>query len=353
MIEGWQEQQVTNPQVEPLQRVVLFLTRACNLRCRHCYLSAGIRREGELATQEWLALVDDLARMGVRHIGFSGGEPLLRTGLFEIAERAQQSGIGTTLVTNGTLLGKADSERIEAFFDGVQVSLDGLRPENDLLRGDGSFARAVRGIESLRGRNVDVTVSCTVSSLNKDKLDPFLAFLVELGVREMCGVLLTELGRCEELGSVRMAKKDFVRCLSELSTRWANKISVRHNMSLMPPPGSLRMNCSAGNGVLEIDATGEVYPRCNRMRKNLTPVGSLRDSDISTIYYRSPQLNAIRKISVLDELVCRECDFRHLCGGRCLPEDGVFQAQTCEMAEIYTYIFGAQSWGPCGDRLLH
>ena len=116
--------------------VVWNLTRRCNLRCIHCYASASEDSARELTTDEAKAVIDDLAEMGIPLLLFSGGEPLLRKDIFELASYATSKGIRCALSTNGTLITPEIAEKIkEAGFVYVGVSFDGLKETIDRFRG--------------------------------------------------------------------------------------------------------------------------------------------------------------------------------------------------------------------------
>ena len=94
--------------------VVWNCTRRCNLRCRHCYSrSADLRYESELTTAEGFALLEDLAQFGAPVALFSGGEPLTRPDLPELAERAVRLGLRAVVSTNGTLIDEATGRAAE------------------------------------------------------------------------------------------------------------------------------------------------------------------------------------------------------------------------------------------------
>ena len=80
------------------------VTRACDLRCTHCYIDAGRKRPGEMSTREVFAVLDDLAALGAFSIVFAGGEPYLRPDFPEILNHAAQLGFVIAVVTNGTFL---------------------------------------------------------------------------------------------------------------------------------------------------------------------------------------------------------------------------------------------------------
>ncbi len=125
--------------------VVWNLTNRCNLSCVHCYASAGTDLF-ELTTEQCFEIVDKLSDFKVPLILFSGGEPLLREDLFEIAEYAKKKGIKSVLSTNGTLITKEIAENLKVF-EYVGVSLDGVAEVNDRFRGvNGAFERAFKGL---------------------------------------------------------------------------------------------------------------------------------------------------------------------------------------------------------------
>ena len=149
--------------------VIWNLVRRCNLTCMHCYsISADIDFPGELSTQEVLGVMEDLQAFGVPALILSGGEPLLRPDLFEIAQRAKALGFYTALSTNGTLIDPTLSTRIAgAGFDYVGISLDGLEQTHDRFRRKaGAFQRALNGIRLCRDTGVKVGVRFTLTQDN-------------------------------------------------------------------------------------------------------------------------------------------------------------------------------------------
>jgi heme d1 biosynthesis radical SAM protein NirJ len=161
--------------------VIWNLVRRCNLSCMHCYsISADIDFPGELSTQEVLGVMEDLKAFGVPALILSGGEPLLRPDLFEIAQRAKALGFYTALSTNGTLIDAALAARIAATgFDYVGISLDGLEQTHDRFRRKaGAFQGALNGIRLCRDAGVRVGARFTLTQDNAADL-PGLLDLVE------------------------------------------------------------------------------------------------------------------------------------------------------------------------------
>ena len=159
--------------------VIWNLIRRCNLACRHCYsVSADVDFAGELSTAEVFGVMDDLRAFGVPVLILSGGEPLLRKDIFDIAARAKSQGFYVALSTNGTLVDPAMAERIaKAEFNYVGISLDGRPQTHDKFRRrDGAFAHSIEALRLCRDRGVKVGVRFTLTEGNA----PDLAWLLDL-----------------------------------------------------------------------------------------------------------------------------------------------------------------------------
>jgi len=170
------------PRRDPPGPVVIWnLIRRCNLTCMHCYsISADIDFPGELSTEEVLAVMQDLKAFRVRALILSGGEPLLRKDLFDIAARGKALGFYLGLSTNGTLIDDALARRIAgAGFEYVGISLDGLHGTHDRFRRKaGAFSASLAALRRCRDLGVKVGVRFTLTQDNAADL-PGLLELVE------------------------------------------------------------------------------------------------------------------------------------------------------------------------------
>ncbi|MFW5331332.1 heme d1 biosynthesis radical SAM protein NirJ [Hydrogenophaga sp. ZJX-1] len=157
--------------------VIWNLIRRCNLTCKHCYaLSADHEYAGELSWNEVVTVMDDLKAFRVPVLILSGGEPLMRSDIFDIANRSRAMGFYTGLSTNGTLIDAPMADRIAATgFDYVGISLDGLRETHDRFRRlDGAFDRSLAAVRLLRARGVKVGLRYTMTALNAHDFAPLL-----------------------------------------------------------------------------------------------------------------------------------------------------------------------------------
>ena len=135
--------------------VVWNITRQCNLKCVHCYAHAkSTPVNDELSTSDGIKLIDDLAQFGAPVLLFSGGEPMMRKDLPELAGYAVTKGMRAVISTNGTLITQQAAKTLkEIGLSYVGISLDGMEDINDRFRGvKGAFNSATGWNQKLHGR---------------------------------------------------------------------------------------------------------------------------------------------------------------------------------------------------------
>ncbi len=178
--------------------VVWNVTRACNLRCVHCYAHAVERScERELSHERGLALIDDLADFGVPVVLFSGGEPLVRPDLVELARYAVSKGMRAVISTNGTLISRQKAEELrEIGLSYVGVSLDGMEAVNDRFRGKkGAFREALAGITNCQAVGLKVGLRFTINRMNAQEIPKIFDLLERLEIPRVCFYHLVYSGR--------------------------------------------------------------------------------------------------------------------------------------------------------------
>ena len=182
--------------------VVWNVTRRCNLKCVHCYAHAkNIAFDNELSTSEGKILIDDLVEFGVPVMLFSGGEPLVRKDLPELAAYAVKKGMRAVISTNGTLITPQIAQTLKDIgLSYVGISLDGMEEINDRFRGvKGAFRLALKGIENCKKAGIKVGLRFTINKSNAGQIPEIFKLLEEMDIPRVCFYHLVYSGRGSEL----------------------------------------------------------------------------------------------------------------------------------------------------------
>jgi len=178
--------------------IVWNITKACNLKCVHCYAHATENSTSdELSTEEGFRLIDDLAAFGSPVLLFSGGEPLVRKDLPELAAYAVDKGMRAVISTNGTLIDRNTARNLKQIgLSYVGISLDGLEPVNDHFRGvKGAFAKAMEGIRNCQEAGIKVGLRFTMNKRNANEIPGIFDLLEEMEIPRVCFYHLVYAGR--------------------------------------------------------------------------------------------------------------------------------------------------------------
>ncbi len=182
--------------------VVWNMTKACNLRCVHCYAHATAGpAPDELSTAEGKALIDDLAGFDSPVILFSGGEPLVRPDLPELARYATQKGMRAVISTNGTLITRDKAKELKDIgLSYVGVSLDGLAEVHDAFRKvEGSFEAALNGVRNCMEAGLKVGLRFTIYRKNAPEVPAIFDLIESEGIPRVCFYHLVYAGRGSSL----------------------------------------------------------------------------------------------------------------------------------------------------------
>ena len=182
--------------------VVWNVTQRCNLKCVHCYAHAQDEHQSnELTTEQGKIVLDDLAQFGVPVVLFSGGEPLVRKDLPELAAYAVDKGMRAVISTNGTLINQSTARTLkEIGLSYVGISLDGMQEINDRFRGvNGAFASALDGIRNCQEAGIKVGLRFTVNKFNVKEIPSIFKLIEEMDIPRVCFYHLVYAGRGSEL----------------------------------------------------------------------------------------------------------------------------------------------------------
>ena len=300
------------------------LTKSCNLRCPHCYMEAGRKAENELSTQECLSLIDEMKTLGTEMLILTGGEPLLRKDIYEIARVASSHGIWVVMGTNGVLVtDEVALKMIECGVRGVAISIDSLEPaKHDHFRGGPrAWEHSVRAIDVCRANGLPVVVQTTVMDMNYAEIPQMLAFAREKGAWSFNLYFLVQTGRGQQMNDLSAERTEAM--LSDL-VDWQDQYRPMLVRSKCAPQfkqiayekglGGLESGgCMAGTQYCRITPQGDVTP-CPYMT---VVAGNVRDQSFGEVWRTSPVLQQLRDKEQLKGR-CGRCEFNELCGGcRC------------------------------------
>lgn len=201
--------------------VVWNITRRCNLRCAHCYAQAVSKGQGEVSTAQAKEIIDDLAEFGSPVLLFSGGEPLLRQDLSELASYAVQKGMRAVISSNGTLISRAKARELKQIgLSYVGISLDGGQAVHDRFRGlEGAYAQAMQGLENCQLEDLKVGLRFTVFKDNVQEVPGIFDLIQEREIPRVCFYHLVYSGRGSELMQQDLDHKQTRRLLDLILER--------------------------------------------------------------------------------------------------------------------------------------
>jgi 12,18-didecarboxysiroheme deacetylase len=178
--------------------VVWNVTRRCNLKCVHCYAHAkDIPYDNELTTEQGKKLIDDLSAFGSPVLLFSGGEPLVRKDLPQLAAYAVDKGMRAVISTNGTLITPQMAHTLKKIgLSYVGISLDGMQEINDRFRGvSGAFHSALKGIKNSQAAGIKVGLRFTINKFNVNEIPKIFRLLEKMDIPRVCFYHLVYAGR--------------------------------------------------------------------------------------------------------------------------------------------------------------
>ena len=346
-------------------QVVWNITRACNLKCLHCYESAGAKGADELSTDQALKGIDILVDAGVLILAFSGGEPTMRPDIIQLVRRASERGMFTALATNALLLSSRNKvhEFKKAGLKFAQISLDGLNPKtHDYFRGvPRAYEKTVEGIKNCVAEELFVEIATTVTHFNYKEIPAMIDFAKKLGVDWFMMYNFVPTGRGVDIAESDLTpdeREDILRTcwnkmkvagIDVLSTapqfaRIAQEIEAKPMLtgdggiitsgaqngseSYVVPThfynphlsGQLKSladfigGCGAGRFYMSLEPNGDMYPCVFFPHTEEVKVGNLFKDDFERVWRYSKFFWSIRDKDRLKEH-CGSCQYRYTCGG--------------------------------------
>jgi AdoMet-dependent heme synthase len=375
------------------------LTQRCNLHCAHCYMSAfaGADTSRELSTQECRRVIDEIAAANPNvFLILTGGEPLLRKDLYDLAACSADKGFTVVLGTNGVLLREAQAKQMrQSGIQGASISLDSTDPQkHDTFRHlPGAWLGAVRATEALRAEGLDFSIHTSITTWNSEEIPAMIDLARDLGARVLNFFFLVRTGRGEGITDITPDQYEqmltYLARVQGLGTGEERGFSARASAFDRPedpwtvPAGRsgeliIRAKCApffrrilytldakspllqnyahgscpAGKAYCRIMPEGDVTP-CPYMP---VTAGNLRERSFVDIWQQAEVFQNLRDPSLGGR--CGDCEFSKICGGcRCrayatygdyLAEDpacayqpGQFGGQVIALGDEQTFGFDA------------
>jgi radical SAM protein with 4Fe4S-binding SPASM domain len=311
-----------------LKELWIYTNTSCNLRCKHCFVSAGEARKGELSTAEIKALVDEAMSLGVFRFYFTGGEPFLRKDIFELIEYILKSKKNELIIlSNGTLFTRPMLKELMRFRKSnltIQVSLEGPNERiNDSVRGSGSFESAVQGIKNLVKIDMAPIVTSTLTKHNANHLIEMPDVLSSMVVKNYHILWLQNSGRAKQrLDDLQVSPEKVTEIMRDLIDRSRELgIVVDNEVSLQVRARAKRGRkhdlCNSCFEMMCVDSDGHVYPCAPLTGEKRFNCGSIRKDSLRDIWLNSKEAQAVRDNSVSTKEGCKACYLRYICGGGC------------------------------------
>ena len=323
--------------------VVWTSTHRCNLHCAHCYSNSFDHAyDGELETSEMLDIVDNLADFGCPVLLISGGEPMKREGVFDVAQRASDRGMRVVFSTNGTLITPELSERIARIGASyVGISIDGRPATHNKFRGmQGAFEASLDALDSCAAQGTKTGLRFTLTKANQQDLPWLFELMQERDIHRLCIYHLVPTGRGAKITGFAPTHEETRAAMDLIFQKTRELTGQGFEMEVLTADNHADsgylyldvlkndparaeevwnlLNWNGGNqsgrAIACIDSDGTVYP--DQFWRS-EPLGNLRERSFTDIWQDNP-------IPLLDELRdrterlpdrCQGCAFLSTCNG--------------------------------------
>ena len=326
----------TLPDGSPTVKLIAWeVTRSSNLACKHCRAEAHLDPyPGELSTVEAKALIDTFPAVGDPIIILTGGEPLLRPDVFELAAYARDKGLRCVMAPNGTLITKETVTKMkESGISRCSISIDGPEKEtHDLFRGvPGAFDAALNGIELLKEQGIEFQINSTVTKSNLSRFKDIFNLAERLGAAAWHIFLLVPMGRAAQIADQVITAAEYEEVLNwfydfrKTTSMHLKATCAPHyyrimrqraredGISVTPDTFGLdavTRGCLGGTGFCFISHSGQVQP-CGYLELDC---GNVRETPFPEIWRSSRPFVQFRTQKEY-EGKCGACEYHKVCGG--------------------------------------
>lgn len=318
-LEAKQFENVCKENIENAETMQIYLTNGCNLRCKHCYMYSEHKKEKELTLEEIKDLCNKFKSIGGKFVTLTGGEVSTREDFPEILLEIDKIGLAMHILSNGVNISDKLIEIIHnSNVERVQISLDGVNEEtNALVRGKGAFELAMKTIDKMVRRGINVEVAVTplyeVAFENKQAYIDFASELIEK-YKEFNFTLNFSLelleGRELSKEEVKRNKKNYMELMSDINHKVFGDYEEE---SFISNHNDFKIFNNCGYGRINVSATGDIF-FCSRVTE-VKKYANIRENSFEEII---ELMNKAREISDISNLKpCNQCELKYICGGGC------------------------------------
>ncbi len=302
---------IAGPAIKDFQFFIQWhLTERCNLRCRHCYqerekireMTVGeVKREIDGATRMFKAWEQEHGIAVSPSIHFTGGEPFLYKGLWEVIAYSREKGYRVAMMTNGCLITKNDAKKaFDLGISDIQVSLEGPPDLHVSIRGPGSFNAAAKGVDRLVAAGNRISANVTLSRINVDKSEETIEIAREMGFYGIGFSRMVPCGRGKALLDHFLTPQELKKAYQKIISLNSSSFEVLSGdpltgmLSETEAPSGCNLTlsgCSAGFSGVTVTSDGSVMP-CRRIG---LVAGNLKKKSLRAIWASSRLLWQLRK----------------------------------------------------------
>jgi radical SAM protein with 4Fe4S-binding SPASM domain len=281
-----------------IETVYIHVTKQCNLNCNYCYYYAGAKEDSELTTSEIKMIINELPLFNPKRIVFTGGEPLLRNDIIELATSIKHvsKDIILGISTNGFLITQSIAFKLVSLFDEIRISIDGPREINDSQRGQDSFDKAMKAFKFIIEAGGNPSAFITVSIANIFHLKEFMKYLLSNSINKIHISPLKNIGRAKD----KKLSCKLVELKKEVEQFYFEQFGLK-----MEHGTSESLNCGVGK-YISINSDGSVYP-CHILSTPEFCIGNIKNERLSDIINNSLIMFVLRNSKFNEIPKCNIC----------------------------------------------
>lgn len=334
----------------------IHLTSKCNLRCPYCYNqehraeliqigkvpgSSQVTTEGQ--TADFLRIVDEAAELGFAEVKLTGGEATLNKDFLLIAARARSHGMRVNLLTNGALITPKLAQEIAEVVDSISISIDSDKPEeHDAVRGRGTHAKAINALKLLREAGVKyIHANAVITPVNLESVGSFIDYAVNTLKADKVTTAAVDTTVEDPHNRWGAAAYQLTQQQSHYAYEQSRDFDERQKPPHLPALHRnelFRKQCGVGNGIVSIDANGDIYP-CQTLHSPEFKCGNAFQSGLLAVLEESEVIKQSKRAAVDILPECKTCPVRYICAGGCRQaaymQEGDFLARNRKMCPTY------------------